>query len=124
MKKFTLIFRTSQTAGNQPSAEQMKSYMDSWMKWINDLSEKGKLAEIGNSFSPTEGRVLKSGDEVFDGIYESNGPSLAGYIVISADDLEEATSLAKGCPMLQASNNSVEIRLNNTTQEMKESETS
>ncbi|WP_099367547.1 hypothetical protein [Sphingobacterium sp. 1.A.4] len=50
MKKFTLIFRTNQTAGNQPSEEQMKFYMDSWMKWINDLSEKGKLADVGNSF--------------------------------------------------------------------------
>ncbi len=34
------------------------------------------------------------------------------------------TSLAKGCPMLQAPNNSVEIRLNNTTKEMNESKTS
>ncbi|MCB9261278.1 MAG: transcription initiation protein [Flavobacteriales bacterium] len=109
------------TSGIQPTREQIKAYMDNWMKWIDNISNQGKLANGGNSFLPHTGKVLKSDNSISDGIYVANEQSLAGYIVVCANNMEDATILAKDCPILQGQNTSVEIRQNNTTQEMKDS---
>ncbi|MFN3022024.1 YciI family protein [Chryseobacterium sp. TY3] len=121
MQEFTLIFRMNLTSGTPPTPEQMKTYMDNWMKWINSILNQGKLASGGNSFLPHIGRVLKSDNNISDEIYVADKQSLAGYIVVYANDIEGATILAKDCPILQGQNTSVEIRQNNTTQDMKDS---
>ncbi len=122
MLEFTLIFRMDLTSGTPPTPEQMKSYMDNWMKWVNNISSQGKLANGGNSFLPHVGRVLKSDNSINDGIYVADGQSLAGYLVVCTQDIEDATNIAKECPILQGQNTSVEIRQNNTTQGMKDAE--
>ncbi len=122
MKEFTLIFRMNLISGTPPTPEQMKSYMDNWMKWLDNISSQGKLANGGNSFLPHVGRVLKSDDSINDGIYVADGQSLVGYLVVCTQDIEDAAKIAKECPILQGENTSVEIRQNNTTQGMKEAE--
>lgn len=121
MQEFTLIFRMNLTNGTPHTPDQMKSYMDNWMKWISKISSQGKLANGGNSFLPHIGRVLKPNNSIMDGIYVADEQSLAGYIVVYSNDIEEATITAKDCPILQGQNTSVEIRQNSTTQEMKDS---
>lgn len=120
MKAFTLIFRTNQTSTTPPTQEQMNAYMESWMKWINNLSKDGKLANGGNSFIPNSGRVIEPNNKISDGIYVANNQSIAGYIVVFSENIDEAILVAKDCPILNGENTSVEIRENNTTQEMKD----
>lgn len=110
MKEFVLLFRMdiiSQEA--QPSKEQMEIYMKQWMSWIKDISEKGMLADGGNHFSK-QGRVLKPNDRVYQQPYIAEDISLAGYIIVLAENLDEATDIAKKCPILNGQNTSVEIR--------------
>ena len=45
-----------------------------------------------------------------DGPYAETKESIAGFITIRAKDLEEAVSLAKGCPILKGEGNTVEVR--------------
>ncbi len=122
MQEFTLIFRMNLTSGTPPTPEQMKCYMDNWMKWVNNISSQGKLANGGNSFLPHVGRVLKSDNSINNGIYVADEQSLAGYVVVCTQDIEDATNIAKECPILQGQNTSVEIRQNNTTEGMKDAE--
>jgi hypothetical protein len=110
MKEFVLLFRMDITSKEaQPSQEQMDTYMQDWMQWINDMSDKGQLADGGNHFS-REGRVLKPKNEVIETPHIANNNSIAGYLVILADDLDKATEIAKKCPILEGENTSVEIR--------------
>jgi hypothetical protein len=110
MKEFALLFRMDITTPNaQPTQAQMEIYMQQWMQWINGIAERGQLAEGGNHFS-AQGRVLKPNQEVIEGPHVADNNSVAGYILVLADDLDGATDLAKECPILNGQNTSVEIR--------------
>lgn len=110
MKEFALIFRMDITNEDaQPTAEQMNIYMQQWMQWIDEIASKGRLSAGGNHFS-RQGRVLKPGGKVTNTPYVAEDVSVAGYILVLADDLDEATNLAIRCPILNGQNTSVEIR--------------
>lgn len=110
MKKFVLIFRMDITNKEaQPTKEQMESYMQQWRDWINEIADNNQLANGGNHLS-RQGRVLKPNNEVIDSPHIADNNSVAGYIVILADNLDEATKIAEKCPILNGQNTSVEIR--------------
>jgi len=63
--------------------------MAAWNAWFESLG--GSVKDIGNPVF--EATAL--------GSVGANNP-LSGYSLITADDLESAVQLAKGCPMLEA----------------------
>ena len=93
----------------QPSKEQMKIYMQQWMEWINEIADNKQLADGGNHFS-REGRVLKPNGEIVETPFIADNNSIAGYILVLAENLDQATMIAKKCPILNGQNTSVEIR--------------
>jgi hypothetical protein len=110
MKEFVLLFRmdiTNQDA--QPSQEQMEIYMQQWMRWIKEIVGNNQLADGGNHLS-RNGRVLKPNDEVIEAPHTADDTSVAGYIIVLANNLDEATKIARKCPILKGQNTSVEIR--------------
>jgi hypothetical protein len=110
MKEFLLIFRMDiLTKEVQPSPEQMELYMADWMEWINAMSSKGQLAPGGNHLLPT-GKLLRPNDELIEGPYVAHKESIAGYILILADNIDDAVCIARNCPILQGEGTSVEVR--------------
>jgi hypothetical protein len=110
MKQFVLLFRmdiTNQKA--QPTKAQMDSYMRKWMQWIDEIASNAQLADGGNHFS-RGGRVLKPNNVLIEGPHVASSNSIAGYIILRAEHLDEATRIAKKCPILNGKNTSVEIR--------------
>lgn len=93
----------------QPSKMQMKIYMQQWTEWINEIAQNEQLAEGGNHFS-RQGRVLKPYHQIDETPYIAENNSIAGYIIILSKNMEEATAIAKKCPILNGQNTSVEIR--------------
>lgn len=83
--------------------------MQQWMKWINGIAKNEQLADGGNHFS-RQGRVLKPQNQIIDTPYIADNNSVAGYIIILADNIEGATEIAQKCPILNGENTSVEIR--------------
>lgn len=110
MKEFVLLFRMDITnAEAQQTKKQMETYMQQWMSWINEIADNDQLADGGNHFS-RQGRVLKPNNEVVEAPHIADNNSIAGYIIILAKNLDEATKIAKKCPILNGQNTSVEIR--------------
>ncbi len=110
MKEFVLIFRMDITTKEaQPTKEQMNIYMQHWMKWINEIKNNQQLADGGNHLSK-QGRVLKPNNVIIETPHIADNNSIAGYIIILADNVDEATKIAKKCPILNGQNTSVEIR--------------
>ncbi len=93
----------------QVSKKQMKLYMQQWMQWINEIASTNQLADGGNHFSK-EGRLLKQNQEMTEQPYVAEHNSVAGYIIILANDFDAATVIAKKCPILNGNDTSVEIR--------------
>ncbi len=110
MKEFALLFRMDITTKElQPSEEQMQQYMSDWIQWMNDITDKGQMADGGNHFSKS-GKVLRPQQTVTNGPYTVNKESVAGYIIILAKNMDDAMLIAKECPILKGEGTSVEIR--------------
>jgi hypothetical protein len=106
MKQFMLIFRNEKMDA-QPSAEQMQTVMQQWKSWISGLANDGLYA--GTNRLLPEGKTLKPNKVVTDGPYMEVKEMVGGYVIVKAKSLEEAVSIAKGCPHLSYGGN-VEVR--------------
>lgn len=109
MDEFILLFRLDITTKEaQPSPEQLQVYMKQYHDWVGGIAAQNKFS--GGKGLSTEGRVLKPNHVMTDGPFAEIKESIAGFIIIRANDFEEAVSLARDCPMLNGDGNSVEIR--------------
>lgn len=107
MSDFLLVFRMDKN-DPAPTPEQMQSRMKSWQDWMGGIAAQNKLVSSGNRLA-SEGRVVKAGNVVTNGPYAEIKEAIGGYIVVSADSLDEAAELSKGCPILHGGGN-VEVR--------------
>lgn len=90
MAKYLLVYR----GGSMPETpEAQAQVMTAWNDWFGRLGPA--LADGGNPTS--QGKTIGP-----DGAVTGDGrPSVSGYSIISADGLDAAIALAKGCPVLQ-----------------------
>lgn len=107
MKEFLLVFRNSEQYF-EPSPEQMQERTKLWQDWMGDIAAQDKFSEYGKRLNST-GKVVESNDIVTDGPYVETKEIINGYMFIKADDIEEASEIAKGCPIL-IDDGSVEVR--------------
>ncbi len=108
MKEFMLLFRQPSYDYSAASPQEMQALGKKWQDWVGGIAAQGKLADNGPRLS-LEGKVLRRGGVITDGPFVEIRERLGSFIVVKADSLEEATTLAHGCPALDASG-SVEIR--------------
>ena len=108
MKEFVLLFRAPGLNNNDVSPEELKAVEKKWMDWAGGIAAQGKLASSGQRLSQ-EGKVLKAGGVITDGPFVEIRERLGGFFVVRANDIDEATTLAHGCPVLEYGG-SVEIR--------------
>ena len=74
-------------------SEPTQEVMEAWGKWFASIGDKmvdpGNPLGPGREISHTGTKELPLGME-----------SLTGYLIINADNLDEAEKIAKGCPMI------------------------
>lgn len=63
-----------------------------WGEWFGKLGDK--LVDAGNPFAEG-GQAVHQG-----GVMAVQDKPVTGYSIINADSLQEATDLAKGCPLV------------------------
>ncbi len=109
MDEYLILMRLDLiTKEAQPSPEQLESYMKMYHDWVGGIAAQNKF--VGGTGLATEGKVIKFGPVITDGPFVEIKESLAGFITIRATDLEDATNIAKQCPILGGEGNSVEVR--------------
>lgn len=109
MNEFLLIFRRSFANDETPSPTQLQASIKPWQDWLGSIAAQDKLARPLQRWD-TKGKVVTSDKTVINGPYAEIKESIGGLIVIKAQDYEEATEIAKGCPILELGGN-VEVRL-------------
>ncbi len=92
----------------QRSSEEMQVSMKRWMDWIGGIAAQGKLTDRGNRLNPS-GKVLQGATIVTDGPYTEIKECIIGYSIVKSSSVDEATELAKGCPVFSIGG-SVEVR--------------
>ena len=108
MEDFVLLFRQPDIDDSNMSAIERKAVFEKWDGWFADIAVQGKLNNMGLRLA-LPGKVLKPGGVITDGPFVEIRERLNGFIVVKADDLEDAVTLAHGCPALDK-NGIVEIR--------------
>lgn len=95
------IFGYHGGSGMATTEEEVAAVMAKWGAWFAELGEA-----IVDGGAPTAQATTVASDG---GVSDGGGANpLTGYSVVSADSLEAATALAKGCPILEAGG-SVEV---------------
>lgn len=108
MKEFMMFFRHVPNPDYSPTQEQIEAEIKKWQDWIGSIAAQGKFASTGQLSQ--EGKVVTSNKMVTDGPYAELKEILGGYIIVKAEDLNEATEMAKDCPILEIPGANVEIR--------------
>ncbi|MEO1010726.1 MAG: YciI family protein [Bacteroidota bacterium] len=108
MSNFLYLFRGGDARRIEQSPEEMQEHMKKWGAWMGGLKEKGQLVD-GLPLAK-EGKVVhKSGEVITDGPFAEGAEVVGGYLIVSADTLNEAVEISKGCPIFEHQGN-VEVR--------------
>lgn len=86
MSKYVFAFRNDPNRAATPGEEE------AWTAWFGELG--GAVSDFGNRVS----RAAMVGA----GGAGTDPDALSGYVVVTADSLDSAVALARGCPGLQA----------------------
>lgn len=92
MTNYVLLF--SGGSGMPEDPEVIATTLKAWENWYADMG--AAVVDGGNPFSPMAKSVAPD-RSVSDG---PAGTMYNGYTIISADSLDAATEMAKGCPIL------------------------
>ena len=103
-----LIFR-HQDGSKIASPEQMQIWMKQTMDWIGSIAAQNKFSG-GNGLPFDDSRVVRHNNIVTNGPFGEIKETIGGYIIVKADSVDEAVEFAKGSPVLQGEENTVEVR--------------
>ena len=110
MSDFVFLFRAtlegSRAAMGTPEAAQKS--LQTWLAWIRELEAKGHMKSPGQPLEPT-GKVVRKDKMITDGPYAEAKDLVLGFMIVTARDIDEASELANGCPLVLGGGN-VEVR--------------
>ena len=90
MSDFVLLYQ----GGSMPDTDEaQKQAMEAWGTWFTSMGSAVK--DPGNPMAAA--KSIASDGAVSDAV----GASLTGYTILTADSIDHALALAKGCPVLQ-----------------------
>ena len=109
MSNFLFLFRGGDDSFNKLSQEEKQAHMQVWQTWMGGLQEKGQLID-GEPLSG-EGMVVKNrGEVITNGPFAEGAEMVGGYLIISADNLDHAVEISKGCPIFDYEGSTTEVR--------------
>ncbi|MFD2556483.1 YciI family protein [Sphingobacterium tabacisoli] len=108
MKEFALIFRLKDISDFRPTPEQMQERMN----WLAGIASQNMLVDKGNTLLPFAGSAkhVQADHSITDGAYTEIKEFISGYIVIKADNIDQAVEIAKANPIFKQVGGSIEVR--------------
>lgn len=98
MSEFTFLFRGKDPQG---SPEEMQKLFEKWIAWRSALAAKGHVKDNGRPLERAGMVVRGKQKAVTDGPYAEAKDIVGGYMLIEAENLQQAVELSKGCPILE-----------------------
>jgi len=111
MSEFVYLFRASEADQREAmgTPERAQRSMQAWLAWMRELEAKGHLKDRGQPLDRAGHVVRGKTKAITDGPYVEVKDIVLGFIVVEARDLEQASELSMGCPMLEGGG-TVEVR--------------
>jgi hypothetical protein len=100
MEKFMLIVREDLKRLSTITDEERFSNIPPVLEWIKSIAESGNYVD-GEPLA-IRGRYVSKEGVQSDGPFIEAKEGIAGYDIILAENLEQATSIAQTCPLVMA----------------------
>lgn len=100
MKNFLVIFREPDGRTITHSEEETSRHQLNWKNWFEKYGKEGKIA--GGSGLTLNGKIIRGvHSEITDEIHTVGTEIVGGFLLLKAEDLEEAAEIAKTCPIYE-----------------------
>jgi hypothetical protein len=96
---YMLLFVGREWYNELPDTE-VRKVADAAKAWFDNLVAQGKM-KGANSLARSGTRVAANGKVISDGPYAETKEALGGYLILQAENLEEAIEIAKSFPSLK-----------------------
>ena len=99
MSEFLFLFKGGRPLNPDTPQEVMQKQMETWNKGGAKLREHGQLVatdRLANARKIVTGKTM-----VTDGPYAEGKEIVGGYMIIKANNLDEATEISKDCPIFE-----------------------
>lgn len=104
---FMMVFRFTPNPAYKPTENELKEMKKDWGGFIGNLAKTEKL--VSTHQLGFEGKQISADKSVQDGMRMDDSQTISGNMIVKAESLDEATDLAKHCPILKMGG-SVEVR--------------
>jgi len=108
MEKFLLIIREDLARLGKTSPKERNGNMVVMSKWVESIAQDGNYL-ASNPLWAT-GTYVRKDMVTSDGPFLESKEGISGYIVISAENIEQATSYAQICPLVLTGEAAIEVR--------------
>lgn len=108
MPNYLYVFRGGGMGREKLSPQELQQQMQKWVGWIDDLRAKGRL-KAGDPLEAGGKTVRGRKKAVTDGPYAEAKDLVGGYLLVEAQDIDEAVKLSLDCPGLDV-DGTVEVR--------------
>ncbi len=105
-----MLFRSEERSEREfaeMTPEEMQGQIKLWQDWIGGIAAQDKF--VATNALGMQGKVVKANNTLTDGPYIEMKEMVGGYIIVKADDIDDAVRLSEGCPTL-AIGVTVEVR--------------
>jgi len=100
MKKFIVLLREPDGRTGKPEEQVQKSQAAKWHEWFEKHRQSGNF--IGGSALSLNGKMIKGIDaEVVNEIHRIGTEIVGGYLLVQANNIDEAVEIARGLPVYQ-----------------------
>jgi hypothetical protein len=108
MEKFLLLVREDLNLLKQFSQEERNLGIREMLTWVESLAESGNYTGGEPLFAA--GKYVSRDKVLSDGPFIESKEGISGYILLQAENLEQAASIAQTCPLVLQDRMVLEVR--------------
>ena len=108
MEKFLFIIREDLKKMQQMTVAERQAGIPPMLKWVETIAEGGNYL-WGEPLIP-QGRYVRKDEVLTDGPFIESKEGVSGVIIMTAENLEQASEVAQMCPLVLSGIGVVEVR--------------
>ena len=100
MEQFIVILREPDGRADEHAVHDMAEHREKWNNWFAKYAQAGNL--VGGNALSLYGKMIKGYDaEVIDDIHKVGTEIVGGYLLIQAEDLDDAVEITRELPVYE-----------------------
>jgi hypothetical protein len=111
MAKYMLLLGGADLDKRSGNAALAPRMFERYATWLNAVRASGRYVDSTKLRDQTGARLTVRGGQVVEGPFMETKEAVGGIFVVQAGSLEEATAIARECPVLDMQNGYVEVRV-------------